>query len=195
MDSASGRKGRPKGDKRQRTRAAIIAAAAEVIGEKGYDRTSLEEVAARAGMTRGAIYGNFKSKDELLFAFVESAWRPISPRFEPGATLKQQMRILGEAVAAAAKARQHQAAGATAFQLYVLTHPDMRRRMSEENRKVYRRVARLLTQVVPAEALPMPPEQFVKVLDALTTGLLFTYFQTPDLIAKADFVAAFEALA
>ena len=36
----------------QRTRAKLIEAAAEVIGEKGYDRASLEEIAARAGMTR-----------------------------------------------------------------------------------------------------------------------------------------------
>ena len=42
---------------------------------------------------------------------------------------------------------------------------------------------------------PMPALQFIKVLDAVTTGLLFTYFQTPRLIHEEDFVAAFEALA
>jgi hypothetical protein len=41
----------------------------------------------------------------------------------------------------------------------------------------------------------MPALRLVKVLDALTTGLLFTYFQTPSLIREEDFVAAFEALA
>ena len=41
----------------------------------------------------------------------------------------------------------------------------------------------------------MPAEQFVKVLDALQTGLLFTYFQTPTLLPERLFVAAFEALA
>ncbi len=41
----------------------------------------------------------------------------------------------------------------------------------------------------------MPALQFVKVLDAVTTGLLFTYFQTPRLIREEDFIAAFEALA
>ena len=42
----------PSGGKRERTRAKLIEAAAEVIGEKGYDRASLEEIAASAGMTR-----------------------------------------------------------------------------------------------------------------------------------------------
>ena len=42
---------RIKGGKRDRTRASLIEAAAAVIGEKGFDRASLEEIAARAGMT------------------------------------------------------------------------------------------------------------------------------------------------
>src|SRR6185295_12340468 len=92
--NGSPQRGKPKGDKRARTRAALIEAAAQVIGEKGYERTSLEEVAARAGMTRGAIYGNFSSKDELLMAFVESRWQPAAPPLKPGAPLKEQLRII-----------------------------------------------------------------------------------------------------
>src|SRR6266550_1114273 len=49
------RRRRPKGDKRARTRARLIEAAAAVIGEKGWDQTSLDEVARRTGMTRGAV--------------------------------------------------------------------------------------------------------------------------------------------
>jgi hypothetical protein len=48
---------------------------------------------------------------------------------------------------------------------------------------------------VAAKDLPMQAEKFVKVLDALITGLLFTYFQTPDLITEDVMIAAFEALA
>jgi AcrR family transcriptional regulator len=189
------RRGPPKGDKRQRTRARLIEAATQVIGEKGYDRTSLEEVAARAGMTRGAIYGNFESREALFMAVVEGLWTPIVPQLEPGAPFRTQMRILGETVAREAVARRGRAAGAAAFQLYVLTHEDMRARMSAANAEVYRQMARGLVSVIPEAQLPMPAEQFVRVLDAMITGLLFTYFQTPDLISPADFVAAFEALA
>src|SRR5262249_39683639 len=55
---------RPKGDKRERTRAALLAAARDLIREKGYAQTTLEDIAERAGMTTGAIYGNFKNRDE-----------------------------------------------------------------------------------------------------------------------------------
>lgn len=185
----------PRGGKRARTRAKLIEAAAAVIGEKGYDRASLEEIAARAGMTRGAVYGNFKGKEELFLALVSSHWKPIVPLLKRGMPLKQQMRILGKTVAAEARARQGQAAAATAFQLYVLTHRSMRARMSAQNAVVYRRMANEIVKVIPKTHLPMPPERFVRVLDALTTGLLFTYFQTPELITEEIVVSAFEALA
>jgi AcrR family transcriptional regulator len=185
----------PPTGKRARTRAALIDAAAKVIGEKGYDRTTLEDVAQRAGMSRGAIYGNFNDKEELFLALVESRWQPIVPEFQPGLSLRQQMRIMGITVARAAHERLSQAGAAASFQLYALTHEHMRERLQKENARIYRAMAKALTKVVPASELPVPPEQFVKILDALTTGLLFTYFQTPRLIKDEDFIAAFEALA
>jgi len=183
-----------KGGKRARTRAALVEAAAAVIGEKGYERASLEEIAARAGMTRGAVYGNFKNKEELFLALIGSRWKPIIPPFKPGASLKQQMRILGKTVAQEALARRGQAAAAAAFQLYTLTHEPMRARITEQNAIIYRRMAKELVKIVPEKTLPMTAEKFVRVLDALITGVLFTYFQTPELMTEDVIVAAFEAL-
>jgi AcrR family transcriptional regulator len=181
--------------KRARTRKKLIEAAAAVIGEKGFDRASLEEIAARAGMTRGAVYGNFKDKDELFLALVETLWKPIIPPLRPGASLKQQMSILGKAVAIEARVRQPHAAAAAAFQLYALTHKQVRASMTKKNAIIYKRMAAELVKVIPAKELPMPAERFVCVLDAITTGLLFTFFQTPDLVTDEVFISAFEALA
>ena len=75
----------PKGDKRQRTRATLLEAARELIREKGFERTTLEEVASRAGMTTGAIYGNFKNRDELFIALGHAYWAPVAPQIAPGA--------------------------------------------------------------------------------------------------------------
>jgi len=184
-----------KGTKRDRTRARLIEAAAAVIGAKGFDRASLEEIAAHAGMTRGAVYGNFKDKDELFLALIETRWKPIVPPFQPGGCLRDQLRLLGKAAAKEAQARRGQAAVATAFQLYTLTHERMRSQLTRQNAATYKRMAEELVKIVPESELPLPAERFVCVLDALFTGLLFTYFQTPDLITEDVFVAAFEALA
>ena len=182
------------GGKRARTKAKLIEAAAAVIGKKGFDRASLDEIAARAGMTRGAVYGNFKNKEELFLAVVTEFWKPILPPVDRSMSLRQQMRILGQTVAREARARQHQAVAATAFQLYVLTHEEMRSQISRKNAMVYRNLTRGMRKLIPEKDLPMPAEQFVRVLDALTSGLMFTYFQTPELISEELFVAAFEAL-
>jgi AcrR family transcriptional regulator len=173
----------------------LIDAAATVIAEKGFDRASLEDIAALAGMTRGAVYGNFKNKEELFLALIESRWLPIVPPLKAGASLKEQMRIVGKTVAKVAKERRKYAAVATAFQLYTLTHAPMQATLTKKNAAVYRLIEKELIKIIPAKSLPMPAKRFVRVLDAVTTGLLFTYFQTPELITEEVFIAAFEALA
>ncbi|MCC2637542.1 MAG: transcriptional regulator [Moraxellaceae bacterium] len=59
----------------QETRERIIASAARVFAHKGFQRASLDEVAADAGMTKGAIYWHFKSKNDLFFAMLDSRLR------------------------------------------------------------------------------------------------------------------------
>jgi hypothetical protein len=49
--------------------------------------------------------------------------------------------------------------------------------------------------IIPAKDLPMSAARFIRVLDALATGLVFIYFQTPQLITEDIFIFAFEALA
>jgi AcrR family transcriptional regulator len=48
------------------TRAKLVDAAAEVFSERGYDGAGVQEIARRAGLTTGAIYGRFTGKAELL---------------------------------------------------------------------------------------------------------------------------------
>jgi AcrR family transcriptional regulator len=185
----------PAGSKRARTRAALIDAAARLIGEKGYHNTTLEDVAAAAGMTRGAIYGNFKDRDELFLAVLEARWKPIVPQFKTGASLKEQMRILADAVIAGAPARRAVALRALEFQLYALTHPQMQARLARYSAEAYTIAERELLKYVPATALPMPAASFVRVLHALIDGLLFERFQSPAEITDELIRAAFEALA
>ena len=186
---------RPKGNKRERTRAKLIDAATQIIREKGYEKTSLEEVARRAGVTRGSIYGNFKNRDDLFLAVVETGYTPIVPPFVRGKTFREQMRILGKAVLAAAPERRACAIGALSFQLYALKHEAMRARLARGSEEYFRGAAQQLLQYIPAKELPMAPETFVKVVHALTDGILAIRFFAPDAVPDEVIVAAFEALA
>jgi AcrR family transcriptional regulator len=53
------------------SRAKLLEAAARVFAERGYERASVDEIAAEAGLSKGSLYWNFKSKDELFFALMD----------------------------------------------------------------------------------------------------------------------------
>src|SRR5271167_836917 len=55
----------------EETQAKILDAAEEVFSEQGFEKAQLEEVAARAGYTRGAIYAHYASKEDLFLALME----------------------------------------------------------------------------------------------------------------------------
>ena len=119
-------RGRPKGDKRARTRAALLEAARELIREKGFERTTLQEVAQRAGMTSGAIYGNFRNRDDLFVALAGVYWAPIKPVIRPGTTFAEKMHALAEATVAAIPDRRTAAVGRLTGMAYALSHEDLR---------------------------------------------------------------------
>ncbi|HEX7910141.1 MAG TPA: TetR/AcrR family transcriptional regulator [Paraburkholderia sp.] len=53
-------------ESREQTRTRLLEAAASSIAERGLAATSVDEIAAQAGYTRGAFYSNFKSKSDLF---------------------------------------------------------------------------------------------------------------------------------
>ncbi len=55
-------------ERQERTRTELLQAASGVFATRGYHGASLEEIAAEAGYTTGAVYSNFKSKEELFLA-------------------------------------------------------------------------------------------------------------------------------
>ena len=69
----AGRRERQKQDRERR----ILAAARRLFDRKGYDGTSMENVAARAGLAVGTLYNYFPSKEELLFAISRADTEPL----------------------------------------------------------------------------------------------------------------------
>src|SRR6185312_377220 len=120
------RRRRPKGDKRDRTRAKLLEAAISLIREKGHENTTLEDIAERAGMTTGAIYGNFKNRDDLFIALGQTYWAPIKPQVAPGASFPAIMRAMAEATLAALPDRATAVVGRLTGLAYTLTHEQMR---------------------------------------------------------------------
>jgi AcrR family transcriptional regulator len=73
------RQRRPRVDRRTRAarsegrdgREELLKAAAQVFADKGFQAASVDEIAERAGFSKGAVYWHFESKDDLFFALLE----------------------------------------------------------------------------------------------------------------------------
>jgi AcrR family transcriptional regulator len=63
--------GRTQAERSAQTRAALIGAARELFAERGYAGAPREEIVERAGVTRGALYHHFASKEDLFLAVFE----------------------------------------------------------------------------------------------------------------------------
>jgi AcrR family transcriptional regulator len=68
--------------RQRRNRAALIAAAREVMSDKGVDAATMLEIAERADVGAGTVYNYFKSKDELAIAVLETLMHDLGVRIE-----------------------------------------------------------------------------------------------------------------
>jgi AcrR family transcriptional regulator len=185
---------KPKGDKRERTRAKLLEAARQLVREEGYEHTTLEAVAKRAGMTTGAIYGNFKNREELFVALGQAYWPDIKPKVKPGASFPEIMRAMAKATIAVIPDRKAAAVGRLPGVAYTLRHEDLLAQVQTVTARSYAAGAQWLRTMVEEDELPMPAEQMVRVIHALSEGLVLQSMLTPDLFPKSVYYAAFDAL-
>lgn len=86
-----------KQERARRTREQVLDAAAAEFAARGFAQTRLEAVVAHTGMSKGALYGHFRSKEELaraLLTHAEQAWNALLAKAdrtsqEPLAALEQ----------------------------------------------------------------------------------------------------------
>jgi AcrR family transcriptional regulator len=64
------------------TRERLVASAIELFAQSGVAATSLNAVAEHAGFSRGAVHGNYASKDELAAAVAESVVSELGPQLQ-----------------------------------------------------------------------------------------------------------------
>ncbi|MGH8880561.1 MAG: TetR/AcrR family transcriptional regulator [Stackebrandtia sp.] len=176
---------------RAQTRQRIIDAAAELFTERGVNGASLEQIAERAGYTRGALYGNFADKHELVLALLTERTRREA----------EEVRQLGDDFEAAAEQlRAWNRDRATRLRewmalrleliLYALRHPD--RAPDVREREEYAR--RLIERGVTANAPDADASMLALIIHALEDGLLIQHLLAPDAVPADVTVDAVEYL-
>ena len=64
------------------TRARLLAAARQAFAEQGYAHTSMDDFTAAVGLTRGALYHHFGSKEKLLLAVIDQLEGEVGARLQ-----------------------------------------------------------------------------------------------------------------
>ena len=67
-------------ERSEATRAALVAAATDLFSERGFAETTIDDVVRAAGVTRGALYHHFASKEELFRAVYEAVEKDLADR-------------------------------------------------------------------------------------------------------------------
>jgi AcrR family transcriptional regulator len=185
----------PRRESQARTRAALLHAAEEVFVEKGIGAASVEEIAARAGFTRGAVYANFDSKDALFAAVLDAR---LARRIDEIGAMAEAAQSPTELIAMLrAEAPAHRDEATRWFVLYhefwlqAMRDPGARERLvayERAEREQLRRAVRW--QYEQAGVTPtFPVELAALVVQALDRGILLARLLDEDIPRTAFFDA------
>jgi AcrR family transcriptional regulator len=179
--------------RRHQTREYLLRAAEQVFAERGFHGASLDDVAAVAGFTKGAVYSNFKNKEDLFLALLE--WRYEEEMDEVRATLEASegdtTRQLGDF---AAQTRDHYETGGDTwalldleFSLYAMRNPNVREKLAAFRRMDIESVAGIITAERDRQGIETtePADFAARIVVSLFRGIGIMRLIDPDQVDEA----------
>jgi AcrR family transcriptional regulator len=172
-------------ERKLETRAAIVDAAARSFVRSGIDASSIDAIAASVGLTKGAVYASFGSKQELIKAVAErySAAADITPLMRPDLPLADRLRLFGRGLSAAlAGASNHLMLLDFEYAVYAKRNKRWRAYLRESRVAGLRELAVGFGAVNTArgEVLPLDAETFLSVLTVAVRGVVQQYALDPE---------------
>ncbi|MFQ5973644.1 MAG: TetR/AcrR family transcriptional regulator [Alphaproteobacteria bacterium] len=170
------------------TRSRILHAAFRTFAEQGYSGATLDDVGAAAGLTKGAVYWHFASKDDLCMALIEERFNRETVRI-PGEVHKAARGRRGEK--AVAEFVEQEVAGARDTELWRRLEyefmsrsrdPALRRRYAELVRKFYTDLTPLMQWLIDSgiTSKDLDPKALAFTWRCLIHGLRHWMVQDPD---------------
>ncbi|WP_293380182.1 TetR/AcrR family transcriptional regulator [Phenylobacterium sp.] len=182
------------GGKRERTRAALVGATLDVVAEKGFAAASLDEIAARAGMTKGAIYSNFSGKGELLMAAIAAKGLTVSSDTPAEAPLREQFAGMARGLADMLQRARGEAAFLAEFQVYALGDPELRRNLASVYAQSFDLSAEHMARAGGLKP-GMAPRHVAVALQSVAIGFVVQSFLSPDDVTEEIVTETLAALA
>jgi AcrR family transcriptional regulator len=175
-------------ERQARTRTDLIDAAERLFSANGFHPTSLDAVADAAGYTKGAVYSNFSSKEDLFFAVyerrVERFLEDIGPRMAESEDVAEG--VLGVIAEVAQRRGEDDGWLAVFFEFWthVLRHPEYRERFAAIHSRGADPFVTALERFAQEREieLPLEPRELAVSFFAMGTGLSLEQLTQPDVV-------------
>jgi AcrR family transcriptional regulator len=174
------------------TRQELLHSARAIFARDGFEHARLEDIASRAGKTRGAFYANFKDKEDVFCAIfeedVDRDMEELVPLLLGFPTVEQRIEALGDYLSGLSKDRERILLNLE-FKLYAIRHPRKRKRLANLHS-----VMRLRSSIPElSRLLPLLNEQSTqaKLTDSLAIcgvmdGLAINHLFDPDALDNRE---------
>lgn len=174
------------------TRTRLLRAAARLAEAQGFQMTSLDEVAAEAGLTKGAIYWHFASKHDLLLELMQETIREqLKGRPDEISKImaaKNRARALARWLENELPDQNSSAAPAMLFiECIVHSDPQVREKLRGIVRDIIERTTVLIeTLQVKGDITNLDPRVVTVFLQAVLNGLMLNWLIDPERVQPAD---------
>src|ERR1051325_3144536 len=128
-------------------RAQLFRAALEICAEKGFHETTVDEIAARAGLSKGALYYHFPSKEDLFLSMLEEMvdeFAGVLAQASERETASEALRHATELMLAQVEASPDAGLAMAEFYLLSLRRPEFRKRIKAHYDKLIDAGARVI---------------------------------------------------
>ena len=179
-------------ERRAPTHQRLVDAATKVVAHRGFHAATVDEIAAEAGFSVGALYSNFAGKDDLFLAVFDGHVRWCRARLE-AATAASDTRAAVDAWMDGLTEDPEQLLIFIEFWAYAVRKPKLRRRFAALMAEFRTAMAEALAEraQTAGRELPLPPDTLALVLLALGRGLAIEQLADPQAVGDdaADVVA------
>jgi AcrR family transcriptional regulator len=162
--------------RRPRTVTALLNAALDLFADQGYGATSIPEICARAGLTKGAFYSNYANKDALFLALLDRSWAEraawIRRSLPEQGTSTQIVHSDPSPVIAPAAVDRRWTLVSAEFSLHAIRHPDVAELLVEHERRVRAELATLIAEALEQSGRrpSIPVDDLSRMVVAVTEG-------------------------
>jgi AcrR family transcriptional regulator len=188
-------------ERREETRAELVAAAAGVFARRGFHAASVEEIANEAGYSTGAIYWHFAGKDELFLAVFEAYSTTRVREFaeireRAGGELPERARAYADHWMERVEREPEFMVLTLEFIAYAWRNPDLRKALADRRAAPRLALGHILEGELQGQDanLPLSAEHIAAALRELGVGLGLAKLVDPEAIPTrlfGDFVELF----